>query len=69
MKRVANAGNENKRVPSVVGPVQIQLAVAIVAPEINHVRVAIHDKQLCTKYRLSRHHPSNTLGIVSYSGS
>ena len=69
MIRLSNAGDENIRVPPVVGPIQIELAIVYIAPEIDHVRVAIHDQQLCTRYRPSHHHPLNTLGIESYSGS
>jgi len=55
MKWVADTSDERVRVPPVVSPIQIQLAVAGIAPEIDHVRVAI-GVELCTKYHLC-HHP------------
>ena len=69
MIQLANTGDKASRVPPFIGPIQIELAIIGIAPEIDHVRVAIHDKQLCTRYRHKHHRPLNALRIESYSGS
>ena len=55
-------------VPSVVVPVEIQVALTGIAPEFGHVAIAVAvlpDKMY--KYHLC-HHPSNTFGIESNLG-
>lgn len=71
MKRFSDTCEPVVRIPVIVEPVQVQVPLAVVVPEIRNVPVAIPvlpDRTDYTKYHL-RHHPLITLGIESYLGS
>lgn len=67
MKRVSDEREAVVAIPPIVEPVEVELAVASVAPEIEDVRVAVRVAPR-TSYRL-HHHPLSALGVESYAGS
>lgn len=61
MKRVSDERETVEATPPIVEPVEIELPVAGVTPEIEDVRVAVRVAP-CTSYHLL-HHSLNTLGV------
>ncbi len=70
MKRFSDTCEPVVRIPVIVEPVQVQVPLAVVVPEIRDVLVVQvpPDRTNCAKYLLN-HHPLNSLGIESYLGS
>ena len=66
MKRFARTRGQVAGIPVVLKPVVVPVPLSTIEIQIQDVAVAVRVTQDCMKCP-PRHHPLNTLGVVSYS--